>query len=225
MPMSSHLDATGDVARLRELFIGGNRACAMVIFPICVILIILGKSIIEAWVGPRYVSSYIILLLLIIPRTVYRAQGASTRILFGVSRHKALAYALVAEGVANLVLSIILIHRFGIVGDAVGTAVPLICTSLVFLPYYLCRVLKISVWQFVSQAYSFPLVLCAPLVAVLLLMRHLFYAHNYSQLVIQLLAGGVVYGTGVLWFFFTREPVGLKLRGRLADYLQQALRL
>jgi O-antigen/teichoic acid export membrane protein len=225
MPMSSHFDATGDAGRMRELFISGNRACAMVIFPMCATLIILGKSIIEAWVGPIYLSSYMILVLLIVPRTAYRAQGASTRILFGMSRHKPLAYALVAEGLANLVLSIVLIRRFGIVGDAVGTAIPLLCTSLVFLPYYLGRLLRVSVWEFVSQAYAFPLVLCAPLVAVLLLMRHLFYAHNYRQLLVQLLTGGIVYGSGVLWFFLTREPVGVKLRGRLADYVQQVLRL
>jgi len=225
MPMSSHFDATGDASRMRQLFITGNRACAMVVFPICATLIILGKSIIEAWVGPKYVSSYIILVLLIVPRTVYRAQGASTRILFGMSRHKPLAFALMAEGVANLVLSIVLIRRFGIIGDAVGTAIPLLCTSLVFLPYYLCRLLRVSVWEFVSHAYAFPLGLCVPLVAVLLLMRHLFYAHNYVQLLVQLLAGGIVYGTGVLWFFFTREPLGMKLRTRFTEYVQQALGL
>jgi len=225
MPMSSHFDATGDASRMRQLFITGNRACAMVVFPICATLIILGKSIIEAWVGPKYVSSYIILVLLIVPRTVYRAQGASTRIVFGMSRHKPLAFALMAEGVANLVLSIVLIRRFGIIGDAVGTAIPLLCTSLVFLPYYLCRLLQVSVWEFVSHAYAFPLGLCVPLVAVLLLMRHLFYAHNYVQLLVQLLAGGIVYGTGVLWFFFTREPLGMKLRTRFTEYVQQALGL
>jgi O-antigen/teichoic acid export membrane protein len=223
MPMSSHFDATDDASRMRQLFIAGNRACAFVIFPICATLIILGKSVIEAWVGPKYVSSYIILLLLIVPRTVYRAQGASTRILFGMARHKPLALVLLAEGVANLVLSIVLIRRYGIVGDAVGTAIPLLCTSLLFLPSFLCHLLKVRLREFVTQAYVLPLGLCVPLVAVLLLMRHLFYAHNYIQLLVQLVVGGIVYGTGVLWFFFTREPMGMKLRTRFTEYVQQAL--
>jgi O-antigen/teichoic acid export membrane protein len=223
MPMSSHFDATDDASRMRQLFIAGNRACAIVIFPICATLIILGKSVIEAWVGPKYVSSYIILLLLIVPRTIYRAQGASTRILFGMARHKPLALVLLVEGVANVVLSIVLIRRYGIVGDAVGTAIPLLCTSLLFLPCFLCRLLRVHLREFVTQAYVLPLGLCAPLVAVLLLMRHLFYAHNYIQLLVQLLVGGIVYGTGVLWFFFTREPMGMKLRTRFTEYVQQAL--
>ena len=222
-PMSSHFDATGEASRLRELFITGNRACAMVILPICAILILLGTSIIEAWVGPRYVSSYTILLLLIVPRTVYRCQAASTRILFGMARHKALAIALLIEGVANLILSIVLIRRFGIVGVAVGTAIPMLCTSLVFLPYYLCRLLGVRVREFVSQAYALPFALCAPLVVVLLLMRQLFYAHNYVQLLVQLLVGGTVYVAGVLWFFFTREPMGMQLRTRFAEYVHEFL--
>jgi O-antigen/teichoic acid export membrane protein len=221
MPMSSHFDATGDTSRMRELFITGNRACALVMLPICATLIILGKSIIEAWVGPRYLSSYVILVLLIVPRAVYRCQGASTRILFGMARHKPLAIALLIEGIANLILSIILIRRFGIVGDAVGTAIPLLCTSLIFLPYYLCRLLGIRLREFVTRAYTIPLALCAPLVGMLLFMRHLFHAHNYVQLLVQLMAGGAVYSAGLLWFFFTREAMGIKLRRRFAEYMQQ----
>ena len=221
LPMSSHFDSTSDWDRMRKLFVSGNRACAFVIFPICVTLIVLGRSIIEVWVGPKYASSYVILVLLVVPRTLYRAQGASTRILFGMARHRSLALILVAEGVLNLALSIALIRRFGIVGDAVGTAIPLLCTSLGFLPYYLCSLLRVRIWEFLRQAYTLPIVLCLPLLAMLLLMRHLFYAHNYFQLLIQLLAGGITYATGLLWVFFTREPLGIKLRARVGGYLQR----
>jgi hypothetical protein len=47
--------------------------------------------------------------------------------------------------------------------------------------------------------------LCAPLVAVLLLMRHWFAAHNYLQLAIQLLVGLAVYGIGLLWAIWTHK--------------------
>jgi O-antigen/teichoic acid export membrane protein len=57
-PMSSQFHAVGDYDRLRKIFISGNRACAFVMFPICVSLVVMGKSVIEAWVGPRYVSSH-----------------------------------------------------------------------------------------------------------------------------------------------------------------------
>ena len=52
IPMSSQSQAKGDIDGLRKIFILGNRACAFIIFPITAILTFLGKSVIEAWVGP-----------------------------------------------------------------------------------------------------------------------------------------------------------------------------
>jgi O-antigen/teichoic acid export membrane protein len=188
-------------------------------FPMTVALIVMGKSVIEAWVGPRYVSSYSVLLILLIPTTLYQAQSTSNRILFGMSLHKSLAYVVLMEGVANVILSIVLVRPLGIVGDAIGTASPLLCTSLFFLPRHLCRQLDIPVRKFVMEAYFYPLVLCAPMILVLIVMQRSFYAHRYPQLVLNLLAGIAVYGVGVLWFVLTREPLGIQLKTRMFHYL------
>ena len=206
VPMSSKSDATGDLVGLRKIFVAGNRACALIIFPIAAILIILGKSVIEAWVGARYIAtSYPVLLVLIIPSTLMLAQSASGRVLFGMAKHKSLAVVTLMEGCANLFLSIVLVRRFGILGDAAGTAIPLACTTLFFLPRHLCHILKLRLAVYLREAFLMPLMLCAPLIAVLLLMRHWFVAHNYLQLAIQLLAGIAVYGAGLLWAVRTRR--------------------
>src|SRR6266568_60913 len=206
VPMSGQSDAKGDMDRLRKIFVAGNRACALIIFPIAVILLILGKSVIEAWVGRRYVAtSYPVLLVLLIPSTFMLAQAASARTLFGMAKHKTLAVVTLMEGVANLILSIILVRRFGILGDAVGTAIPLTCTTLWFLPRHLCRVLGLRVRTYLRQAFVLPLALTMPLIAVLLLMRHWFIAHNYLELAIQLLVGSGVYAVGLFWAIWTRK--------------------
>jgi O-antigen/teichoic acid export membrane protein len=221
-PMSSHFHATGDYERLRMIFLNGNRACALIMFPICASLVILGKSVIEAWVGPRYVSSYAVLLILLIPTTIYYAQSTSNRILFGMSLHKTLAIIVLIEGIANVVLSIALIRPFGIIGDAIGTAIPLLCTSIFFLPRHLCRQLEVPLRTFVWAVYFYPLVLCLPLVCALVLMQHFFYAHHYPQLVLNLLVGGGVYAIGAFWFVLTHEPMGIEIRGKMARYFATA---
>ncbi len=220
-PMSSHFHATGDFAQLRKIFVSGNRACALVMFPLTVILVVMGKSIIEVWVGARYVSSYTVLLILLIPSTLYMAQSTSTRILFGMSQHKSLAYIVLMEGIANLILSIALVRPLGIVGDAIGTAIPLLCTSVFFLPRHLCRRLDIPVRKFIVDAYAYPLLLCVPMSLVLLLLQRSFYAHRYPQLIVNLLAGIVVYGIGLLWFVVTREALGIGLKARMSRYFQK----
>ena len=217
-PMSSQFHSTGNYDQLRKIFISGNRACAFVMFPMTVALIVMGKSVIEAWVGPRYVSSYVVLLILLIPSTLYQAQSTSNRILFGMSLHKSLAYIVFMEGVANLVLSIVLVRPLGIVGDAIGTAIPLLCTAVVFLPRHLCRHLGVPVRVFLLEAYFYPTVLCIPMIFVLVLMQRAFYAHHYPQLLLNLGAGVSVYAAGVFWFVLTRESVGIRLKIRMSRY-------
>src|SRR5579859_4724828 len=124
VPMSSQSDAAGNVDRLRKIFVVGNRACAITILPITTFFIILGKSIIEVWLGKRYVEEgYPVLLTLIIAHTIMLMQSASPRILLGISKHGKLAVVTLIEGVLNLVLSIALVRPLGILGDALGTAI------------------------------------------------------------------------------------------------------
>jgi O-antigen/teichoic acid export membrane protein len=222
-PMSSHFEAMGDRERLRKVLVLGNRACAMVVFPINALLLILGKSVIDVWVGPRYESSYVILVILLIPSTLFSIQSSSRQILYGIGRHQALAIVNVSEGVVNVILSIVLIRYWGIVGDAIGTAIPLTLTSVFFLPLYICRMLKVPLKDFLSEAYLAPLALCMPLVAALLFLRHRFHPHNYLQLGAEVAAGSLVYGIGLLWVFLTREAMGVELRTRFRQYVLQAL--
>lgn len=205
-PMSSQLHAAGDFVGLQRTFVAGNRACALIIFPLCVTLIVLGKTIIAVWVGRQYESSYLVLVLLIVPKSIYLAQSTSTRILLGMGRHRVLASVLLLEGGVNIVLSIFLLRRFGVVGVALGTAIPLACTSLFFLPRHLCRHLDMPLGRFLSRAYLFPLALCVPLAGALLFVRHALPAHNYGGLMLQMACGGFVYCGGLAWAFLIRVP-------------------
>ena len=60
VPMSSQSEATGNLDRLRKIYIAGNRACAFLILPITAIPIVFGKHIIRIWVGARYVPAHAI---------------------------------------------------------------------------------------------------------------------------------------------------------------------
>lgn len=200
VPMSGQSDARGDMDHLRKILVAGNRTCALIIFPMTAILVILGKSVIEAWVGARYISaSYPVLLTLVFPITTSLAQAASPRILYGMARHQSLAWVTLMESIANLILSIVLIGPFGIVGDAAGTAIPLLCTNLYFLPRHLCRLLGIRVRTFLVEAYTLPLILIAPFVVALLILKRWFVPHTFLQLALQIALALIPYGAGVLW--------------------------
>ncbi len=208
VPMSSQSDAKGDMRTLRQIFLVGNRVCGFTIFPVCVILLLLGKSVIEVWVGKRYIAtSYPVLVIMILCSTLWWAQGASGRILFGMSKHGTWAVVTMIEGISNLILSIILVRPYGIIGDALGTAIPLTCSMLFFMPHHLCKKLDIRLRTFVRESYLLPFLLCLPLTAVLLLMRRWFIPHNYRGLGLQLLIALAVYGCGLLWAGWSKEAL------------------
>ena len=208
VPMSSQSDAAGNMDRLRKIFVAGNRACAFVMFPMTATFIILGKSVIEVWVGRKYVAQgYPVLLTLILPYTLMMIQGASSRILFGMSKHGKLAVVTMVEGIANLGLSILWVRPYGILGDAFGTAVPMLGTYILFMPRHLCSRLNIRLSTYLRQAYLLPFVLSLPMVLTLLLMQRWFIPHNYRQLVIHLLAAGAVYAVCVAWAYTTGKAL------------------
>jgi len=225
VPMSSQSHATGDLDGLRKIFVVGNRACAFIIFPITAILTILGRSVIEAWVGPKYVAtSYPVLLVLLYPTTLMLAQSASGRTLWGMARHRTWAGVVLAEGVSNLILSVILVRPYGILGDAIGTAIPLTCSMIFFLPRHLCRLLGIKLITYLNRAFVLPLALTVPMAVVLLLMQRWFIPHRLGQLLVQVLIAGFVYSVGLAWAFLTKRAweVG-QLGGNQEDELTHAL--
>jgi O-antigen/teichoic acid export membrane protein len=215
-PLSSHFDAKGEISKLRSIFIAGNRACALVIFPICAGLVILGKSVIQVWMGARYVSlSYPVLLVLLASCTLRMGQATTGRILYGMARHKALAVVVLTEGIVNLLLSIVLTRRYGIFGCALGTAIPMTLTCLLFLPQHMCRLLGVRVRTFLAEAYTAPLLLTLPLIAVLLAMQHWFVPNNLLELAAHMAVGGLLYVALVYYFMFVKGP--LRLAEQRAD--------
>ena len=125
------------------------------------------------------------------------------------------------EGIVNLLLSIVLVRSITeSIGDALGTAIPLTCTMLFFMPWHLCRQLDIRMRTFLREAYTLPLLCPLPLVAALLLMRRWFVPHNYRQLGVQLLIGMIVYGLGLVWVVLTNQAFHV---GELASLESSAL--
>jgi O-antigen/teichoic acid export membrane protein len=221
-PMSSYHHSQGDTGRLRQILIRGNRACAMLMIPACLALVFLGKSVIEVWVGMKYVSSYWILLALVVPYTIELSQSASPKILYGISKHWTLGKVRVLEGVTNLGLSIFLLHYYGILGVALGTAIPLTVTSILFLPQHLCRMLDVPLRTFVKEVFLTPLFLCLPMAIVLYFFQRAAPAHTFLQLLRVGIVGGLAYAASGGWFFFFKEPVGIQLRVRFLRFLSSS---
>jgi O-antigen/teichoic acid export membrane protein len=111
-----------------------------------------GRQLLGVWLGPGFLGVFGTLAVLTIAHCSDRAQAPSMHLLYSRGRHKLLAYWTIAEGVCNLVLSIALAKRFGILGVAIGTAIPMLVIKLVVQPLYTLHVASGSLYEYVTKA-------------------------------------------------------------------------
>lgn len=161
-PAATRLDAKQDLAGLRELLILGTRISLLVSLPLCLGFVFLGKQFIVLWVGKEYSVSAVYLAVLTIPQFTGMSQYMSALVLAGMAKHKILAYMVLAEGLVNLVLSIILIKKMGLVGVAWGTVIPDVALTAIILPWYTLGKLQLGVGEYLRRAFVRPILSVLP---------------------------------------------------------------
>jgi len=98
--------------------------------------ILFGLPFIKLWAGKDYLDSYPITLLLIIPATVPLTQNIGIEIQKAKNMHQFRSWVYILIALANLIISIPLIDRFGGVGGALGTAISLLIGNGVVMNWY-----------------------------------------------------------------------------------------
>ena len=165
-PVVSGLEASRDMARLANVVIAGAKASVMVGLPVCIGLVLLGERFISLWMGPEFgPQAAAVLEVLAIGFCVALPGSTISAALYGLGRHRHVAYARIAEGVVNLTLSVVLVQRMGVVGVAIGTAVPQILAAGVYLPSLLPRFMPLDLKTYYVGTYLRPLVAAVPLMA------------------------------------------------------------
>ncbi len=189
VPAASTYEAAGDTASLLMLYKNGTRATLMVSLPILITLIVRGPSFIGLWMGHEYThQSGIVLIILCIPLFFAYANRTAGSIAFGVEKHKVSALWAVGEGVANLTLSIILVHWYGIYGVAIGTLVPSLFVQLVFWPRYISQLVGLSAIEVVWKVWVPMFLAAVPFAIATYVVGVLFPARNLAIYFLQVIA-------------------------------------
>jgi O-antigen/teichoic acid export membrane protein len=128
---------------LRRLLLEATRVVAAVTMPGVVIFAVWGRELLHLWVGRSFVGSYWTLVWLSLGYLFATFTGAASQVVLAVNRFKVIALVSLGEATTNLVLSVVLAKRLGIVGVALGTTIPLTVMAFgVYLPYA-CRVIEL----------------------------------------------------------------------------------
>ena len=126
MPAISASEARGDLPAVRGYFLAGTRLVLYAVMPIEAGLILFGKPFLWRWLRDPEMADLggPVLWVLAGPLALTIAKSVAARVLYGMGRIRLFARMALVEGVANLLLSVILVRRLGIVGVAWGTTIP-----------------------------------------------------------------------------------------------------
>jgi O-antigen/teichoic acid export membrane protein len=196
-PAVSSLEAAGDVDAIRRMFLRGTRWVLYLILPVHLGLIVFGRPFLTTWLGgPEYADHcYPALVILSATLSLVVAQSVASRILYGTARLRTFARMALGEAVVNVGLSLALAPRLGLVGIAVGVAVPNLGMCL-WVIAHTARGLGVSAANYLADGCLRPLAVATVPLAVWLLAD--IPAIGWAPLATSILMGLVPYAVTVL---------------------------
>ena len=151
IPMISDLDARGmREAVVRRLTVA-TRITLQVTFPVALAVAFFSADIVDVWLGHGAPSITASILTVMALQTLMMSAVPADKVLVGVGRARTVGLLNTAEGLANLVISVVLVTAYGAIGAALGTLIsswligpakfPLACSAT---DYPLSRLLRTS---------------------------------------------------------------------------------
>jgi O-antigen/teichoic acid export membrane protein len=144
MPLVVDSDSAERPERLRKIFIEGTKLSLVSVVPLAAALMLLAGPLIHVWVGPRFEESILVAQILIGVVTIRVGNATATIVLKGAGCHRLLAFTNAGAALANVALSLLWIKRFGLVGQAMGTLVPVAFAAICILWPAACRRVGVS---------------------------------------------------------------------------------
>jgi O-antigen/teichoic acid export membrane protein len=160
-PAVSEREATGDLAGVRAVFLGGTRWVLYLVLPVHLGILAFGRPFLARWVGPPFADPcFPVAAILSATLTIGVAQSAAARVLYGMGKLRLFARLALAEAVLNLGLSLALVGPYGLIGVAAAVAGPnlLFCAATIG---YAAWVLGVGAGTYLRAAWLRPLVAAA----------------------------------------------------------------
>ncbi len=172
-PAVTHLDARGDFSRLKTVYLSGSKMLMLLAIAAGGLSAVWAADFFRLWVGMGvtsngvYPSPAVLYHILVIASVCAASQRIGYQICKGTRRMKPLAAIVACEAALKIGLSVVLVHRFGLIGVAVGTLLPTVVFQIIVLPTTVHRILGINVIDYMRDTCVRPLLTLVALVCLL----------------------------------------------------------
>jgi O-antigen/teichoic acid export membrane protein len=151
-PVVVECDSTQRNDRMREVLVQGTKISLALAVPVAGSLALLAEPVILGWTGPQFADSIVLVQILVVVVLVRVATATAATVLKGGGHHRLLAWSNSAAAVANIALSVVLLHFYGLPGVAIATLIPLVIRSVTVLVPVACTRVGVPVQVFLTQA-------------------------------------------------------------------------
>jgi O-antigen/teichoic acid export membrane protein len=195
-------DTSRRINRLQAILLIGTRLSLATVIPIAVALILLADALVRAWVGQNFSGSVAVLQLLSVTVIFRVGNATATTLLKGAGEHRLVAVTNILTGVVNLALSVVLVRRFGLVGVALGTLVPVCGAALLVVFPAACKRVELPIRRALTVA-IWPAAWPALVMAGYVMATRPLLANSIVAVAAEMLAAVTVYAIVFLAFAVT----------------------
>lgn len=211
-PVVSHYSALKDLSTLTDIVQRGTRFAIVLALPAIVSFILIGDVFIGLWMGSEFVlQAAAVLLVLAIAELVSAPHHVMTAALYGMNKHQALAAMRILEAVSNVILSILLVRVWGVIGVAIGAAIPHVLLVCIAVPLLLQRHISVSFGQLMGGIFVRPLMGVVPFAAAMQLTYALREPRTLVEFFSMIALLLPVYGVSVFYVSIERRERDLAL--------------
>lgn len=204
-PRLSALNAVEDTENSNMLLLKWIRYSQLLSLGLGIPLLVTGAEFLKLWMGAEFAESGIILQILIVPFFMTVPALAFSNYLLALNKHRVAASIQLAEAVINLLLSLLLVTKFGIAGVAVGTVIPALIFSGMMMPLKVSQLCRISLGTYLSHAFLQPMPLAVFQALSLFALKKWIGADSWGAFLLNNCVGFLLFSVVAYYFFFHEE--------------------
>jgi O-antigen/teichoic acid export membrane protein len=178
-----------------------------------------GKSFIHLWLGEGYTEVYYIVLIVLVPQIIGLIQDVPANIMYVRNKQKPMAWFSLIAAIMNLVLTIFLVQKFGIIGAAIGTFVAYTLVYIFFTGYYYSRYLNFDM----KGLYMAVIIQNYKILILFIIISALLSSYMISSILLFIvtICAFTSFYLMIIWKFMMNDNEKTILRGKFPPFLDK----
>ena len=202
-PATSETHAIGGLENIKPLYLSGTKYMIIISNLLSIGMIVFGGAFIALWMGEKYKELCETVLIILFVNQIFQGpQQISYSILQGLAKQKYYSYISMGVSIVNLILSILLVQKWGIVGVALGAAIPQILFHGLYVPWSTLKTINLSVREYIKETYIPSIIPSIILFITLYVVTIYFYPDSYFKLLASAFICALIYLFFVFVFMF-----------------------